>query len=259
MLLDAGGVLLLPDPDAIRSALAPFDVAVPDDETCRRNHYRLIREIDARLHGYDGFDDPDWTGLDLTMAGYFGVDDADAEAARSPLRAVYLDLPWVAAPGAAEAMAALRAAGLPLAIVSNAGGDMEQQLARQEICSVGGAAVPVAIVVDSHRVGVAKPDPRIFGFALDALGVHAGDCWYVGDTVHFDVKGARNAGLHPIHVDPHRFCPFDDHAHTGALSDLSSLLRPANVYLREGEAPGWWGAGATALGLAGEVERIRPA
>ncbi len=92
-----------------------------------------------------------------------------------------------------------------------------------------GVAVKVAIVVDSDRVGVAKPDPRIFQFALDALDVPAGRCVYVGDTVHFDVKGARNAGLFPVHVDPHRFCPFDDHPHVAGLGDLLPLLRSAHA------------------------------
>jgi putative hydrolase of the HAD superfamily len=229
VLLDAGGVLLLPDPDAVRDALAPFGVAVPDDATCHRNHYRLMREVDVRMHGIDGYDDPDWSGLDRTMAGYFGIEDADMEDARLRLRDVYLDMPWVAAPGAVDALRALAETGVPLAVVSNASGEMEERLARCEVCSVDGVAVKVAIVVDSKRVGVAKPDPRIFGFALDALGSSAERCVYVGDTVHFDVKGARNAGLWPVHVDPHGFCPFDDHAHVAGLADLLSLLNAAKT------------------------------
>ncbi len=45
MLVDAGGVLLLPNPEVIRELLAPFG-ATPDDETCRRAHYVRVREMD---------------------------------------------------------------------------------------------------------------------------------------------------------------------------------------------------------------------
>lgn len=44
-LVDAGGVLLLPNPRIIRELLAPFG-AIPDDETCRRAHYVRVREMD---------------------------------------------------------------------------------------------------------------------------------------------------------------------------------------------------------------------
>ena len=227
VLLDAGGVLLLPDPDAVRAALAPFGVPEPDDATCHRNHYRLMREVDARMHGIDDYNvEPDWSGLDRTMVGFFGVAERHQDAARLAVRDVYLEMPWVPAPGAVDALLELQRAGMPLAVVSNATGDIEEQLAHREICSVDGKAVRVAVVVDSHWVGVSKPHPGIFQFALDALGpeVSPERCLYVGDTVHFDVKGARNAGLRPVHVNPHGLCPFDDHPHVGALSELPAWL-----------------------------------
>lgn len=82
----------------------------------------------------------------------------------------------------------------------------------------------VAIVIDSHVVGVEKPDPRIFELALSALDLPADRCVYVGDTVYFDVSGARNAGILPLHFDPFGLCPDDDHEH---LSDLAELVTAA--------------------------------
>jgi putative hydrolase of the HAD superfamily len=101
-------------------------------------------------------------------------------------------------------------------------------LLTHRICGVGsddGEVAEVAIVVDSHVVGIEKPDPRIFTIALDALGIDATDAVYVGDTVFFDVEGARAAGLLPVHVDPYRFCPLDDHEHTASLPDFGARLR----------------------------------
>jgi FMN phosphatase YigB (HAD superfamily) len=63
-------------------------------------------------------------------------------------------------------------------------------------------------VVDSHVVGVAKPDPRIFDHALEHFAEFDRDrIAYVGDSVTMDVGGATAAGLLPLLLDPH-----DDHA-----------------------------------------------
>lgn len=224
VVLDAGGVLLLPDPAAIRELIGRYDVPVPDDETCWRNHYRLMAELDGRMGPDDTFEAVNWVGLDRAFASYFGVAQEDLHRAGDDMREVYLGRKWAPAPGAVEALRALQDGGLPLAVVSNALGDMEDQLASHRICGVDGEAVRVAIVVDSHWVGVEKPDPRIFKIALDALGVEAEACVYVGDSVHFDVKGARAAGLRPFHVDPHGLCPGDDHPHVASLSDFATRL-----------------------------------
>jgi len=82
-------------------------------------------------------------------------------------------------------------------------------LARSGVCQQGdGPHTPVRIIIDSHLVGVAKPDPHIFDFALEHFPDAARErIAYVGDSVTMDVGGARAAGLHPILLDPH-----DDHS-----------------------------------------------
>ena len=179
-----------------------------------------MREVD-RIGG------PDWPQIDRVMARVAGVDEDRLHHAVSLIEDIYLRLPWVPVAGAADTLLELQAAGYPLAVVSNATGTMEQQLADHRICtSDGGAAAQVAVVVDSDVVGVEKPDPAIFGIALDALGLPPDGCLYVGDTVHFDVNGARAAGLRPVHLDPYRFCPHRDHPHVGSLGELARVLVP---------------------------------
>jgi putative hydrolase of the HAD superfamily len=217
VVLDAGGVLLLPDPDGMRKLLAPFG-AEPDAERCRRAHYVSTRAVDQLGRA-------DWRAIDRTVAAELGVPEEHLDAATDAIDKAYNTRPWVPIDGVAEALLTLQTAGYPLAVVSNASGTMEAQLAQHEICSVrGGTHAEVAVVVDSHVVGIEKPDPAIFGFALDALDVAPDRCLYVGDTVLFDVNGARAAGLHPIHVDPYGRCPFDDHPHVHSLPDLLPLL-----------------------------------
>ena len=50
-------------------------------------------------------------------------------------------------------------------------------------------------VAISGELGVAKPDPAIFRFALDKLGIGAANTWHVGDSLASAVAGAKAAGL----------------------------------------------------------------
>lgn len=217
VLLDSGGVLLLPDPDAMRAAVAPFG-ATPDDGACRRAHYAGTAVVDRLGVG-------DWRAADLLVAKALGVPDDRLEDAVDAITRVYDGGPWVPIDGAVHALRALQDKGFALAVVSNASGTMEQMLADHRICAVGGGeAVDVAVVIDSHVVGVEKPDPRIFGLALDALGLPPERCVHAGDSVHFDVEGARAAGLHGVHVDPYDMCERDDHPHVASVAQLAGRL-----------------------------------
>jgi epoxide hydrolase-like predicted phosphatase len=49
-------------------------------------------------------------------------------------------------------------------------------------------------VVISDRVGLRKPDPRIFQLTAEKLGLPPGDCLFVDDTEH-NLPGARDLGM----------------------------------------------------------------
>lgn len=70
------------------------------------------------------------------------------------------------------------------------------------------------VVVDSCEVGLRKPNPAIFGIALDRLGGIAPEAAVFLDDAEGNVAGARAAGLHAIFVE--------DVA--AALSELDDLL-----------------------------------
>jgi hypothetical protein len=85
---------------------------------------------------------------------------------------VYNRDPFVAIDGVAAQLRRLQTKGLRLGIVSNANGQMEAELLRHRICSRDGHdCAEVDVVIDSELVGIEKPDPAIFGLALDALGL----------------------------------------------------------------------------------------
>jgi haloacid dehalogenase superfamily, subfamily IA, variant 3 with third motif having DD or ED/haloacid dehalogenase superfamily, subfamily IA, variant 1 with third motif having Dx(3-4)D or Dx(3-4)E len=90
----------------------------------------------------------------------------------------------------------LQAAGYRLVVVSNGGGGVRSFLESR------GLAGAFEVIIDSFLVGVEKPDPRIFGRALDPLGVPSERALHVGDFYHVDVMGAERAGLTGVLLDP---------------------------------------------------------
>lgn len=57
------------------------------------------------------------------------------------------------------------------------------------------------VVVTSESSGFAKPDPRILGVALRALGVRPAEAVYVGDDLAIDGAAARAAGVPFVWMD----------------------------------------------------------
>ena len=86
---------------------------------------------------------------------------------------------------------------MPVAVVSNSEGQLQ---ALFDNLGLGGA---FDFVVDSHHVGVEKPDPRIFAPVLARFGVEPHDVLHLGDTWATDVVGARAAGLRVALIDPY--------------------------------------------------------
>jgi HAD superfamily hydrolase (TIGR01509 family) len=97
-----------------------------------------------------------------------------------------------------EALGRLRSAGFRLGVVSNSDGRVEQAL------QAAGLIDYFDIVIDSHRLGIEKPDPAIFRAALDALSVRADEAIYVGDLYEVDVVGARAAGIEAVLLTANR-------------------------------------------------------
>jgi putative hydrolase of the HAD superfamily len=106
------------------------------------------------------------------------------------------DCLWrVIRPGTAAVLDELRRRGMTLGVVSNADGRIEREIERR------GLVGHFATVVDSHVVGVEKPDPGIFAIAMERLGAVAEETAYVGDVYAIDIVGARRAGMEAILVD----------------------------------------------------------
>lgn len=225
ILLDVGGVFILPDHREMVSALAAGGFAV-DPSRLDEAHYRGIAAWDAAGTGpvdaADASGDP-WAHYTVAYLRAAGVAEADlAEATAASRVAFRSPTLWSRPIGASvAALPALVATGPPVVIVSNADGRVEALLRQAGICQVGPGPLPsVAAVVDSSVVGIEKPHPGIFEIALRVVGVAPGLAIHVGDSIRADVAGARAAGVRPIHFDPVGMCAAGDHAHVRSLSEL---------------------------------------
>jgi len=222
--------MVFPQPDLLRPPLQALGVS-PDLASFERAHYRamVVQDLAAAPPAAGTW----WREY---LAGYFaacGVAEDQCRELAAEVAVTTMGRAWThVGTGVRTGLRALAALGLPMGVVSNSDGTVQAELRRLGVCyAVDGtepdtAGVPVGVVIDSAVVGVAKPDPAIFGLALDALGVPpSGTVLHVGDSLRYDVAGALAAGLQPVHLDPHRFCPAPDgHQHIRTLAELAQDL-----------------------------------
>lgn len=66
------------------------------------------------------------------------------------------------------------------------------------LCQESGLAALCGVIIDSAKVGISKPDARIFALALERLGRSPETAVYVGDSFERDMVPAKTAGLQTI-------------------------------------------------------------
>ena len=241
ILLDAGGVLIFP---ACNLVLPPLQAAglAPDVAALEQAHYLAMAAQDtaAVLPTASTW----WHQYLLSYVAACGVAKAGRDGLAAQIVQASRGQNWThVGTGATAGLRHLAALGVPMGVVSNSDGTVQAELRRLGVCCTsdgqddrpdddqdqpgqGGQGVPVGVIVDSAVAGVAKPDPAIFGIALEALGVPASkSVLHVGDSVRFDVAGALAAGLQPVHLDPFGVCPAPGgHPHVATLQDLARIL-----------------------------------
>ncbi len=96
-------------------------------------------------------------------------------------------------PGAHEAIDALKARGVKLALVTN--GAAEIQRAKIERFALAHRFDHIQI---EGEHGFGKPDERAYRHAMRALDVGAGDTWMVGDNLEWEVEVPQRLGIYAI-------------------------------------------------------------
>lgn len=92
-------------------------------------------------------------------------------------------------PGAVEALSELRASGYGIGLISDCSAEVPLVWPETPLAPL------IAAPVFSCQVGYRKPDPRLYTFASEALGVTPSECLYVGDGSGRELSGAVTAGM----------------------------------------------------------------
>jgi HAD superfamily hydrolase (TIGR01509 family) len=226
LFLDVGGTLISIDYDWVAAEINARGFVCDTDAVCRAEA-AAKPEISHRLHSPERGPESArfYTYLQAIFARLQPVVGAGPQCVEALARELsgvlcppgQANRLWSSVmPGVPEALEAFRGRGLQLVAVSNSDGSAEQSL--QET----GLRAYFSVVIDSARVGFAKPDPRIFELALRVSGAERSRTLHVGDMYHADVVGARGAGISALLLDP-----FDDWVGVDCerLPDLDALVR----------------------------------
>lgn len=77
-------------------------------------------------------------------------------------------------------------------------------------------------IITSEKVGVKKPNPKIFEYALDITGANNTESVMIGDNFEADILGAKNMGMQVI------FCKFNGESATEEVSSVDNLIQLKN-------------------------------
>ncbi len=200
--LDAGNTIVFLDHRACAEIVASTLARAVSPGALERAEGEAKKRLDAKqlLPPLPDNDiTPAWSAFMATLV-QIGT-EVDSARAADCVRALWREHRrfnlWRKVPdGLVEAVAALRARGVPVVVVSNSEGQLQSLF---DNLGLGGA---FDLVIDSHHVGVEKPDPRIFALALERFGVAPAHALHLGDTFATDVVGARAAGMRVALIDP---------------------------------------------------------
>ena len=161
----------------------------------REEAARMLGEVDALVG--DGFAER-W---DRTNRRYVApIRTALAEADVPPeliedicnIRLGYHRRALVPRAGAVATLRRLRALGYRLGLITVCSEDIEVLWPDTEFAGLFDAEI------FSSRVGLSKPDPRIYLACCDALGVEPQEAVFIGDGANDELEGARRVGMEAI-------------------------------------------------------------
>ena len=219
VLLDAGGTLVRLDFEWMAEQLAELGVPVTwaglrRAEIAGRRRYDALRTMARGAGGTSS--PPEARAYFIAMIEAAGAAPEVVDAALERFLARHAERGLWTRPveGARAAIDALGALGLRRAVISNADGRAEEHLRDCDVLD------GIEFVVDSHKVGVEKPDVAIFRIALERLGANAARALFVGDIRSVDEEGARASGMPFVLLDP-----YGDYAPDGvpAIREIAGL------------------------------------
>lgn len=130
------------------------------------------------------------------------AEEARAHGQELPGRDVLALLSGDVRPAMVAAIDRLRDDGFKVGCITNnvpAGHGAQMSTTEEKAGQIAAIMARFDHVIESSKVGIRKPDPRIYQMACDALGVQPSECVYL-DDLGINCKPASALGMHAIKV-----------------------------------------------------------
>ncbi|MDR0347413.1 MAG: HAD family hydrolase [Coriobacteriales bacterium] len=136
-----------------------------------------------------------WLTIYSYLCELVGIPEIGPQVARLTFEEFLNPSNWVPFDDVLPTLSALKERGIALGLISNWDSSLENVIAGVGISSY------FDVTVASTVVGLYKPQPEIFRFALNEMGAHASDTMHVGDHPQADAEGAAGVGITPVLID----------------------------------------------------------
>ncbi len=224
-IFDAGGTLVHPDWSRLSHIAEKVSGRAFEPGEMGRAFGEMLRAVGIEMQ-HEGFvlpDDmkrPHWTFR--RMYGALGMDKVTCDSVVEHLSSSHLERHlWSGIDSSVpRVLDELKRQGLHLAVISNTeDGRLNDSL------DAAGITDRFDLLLDSHLVGLRKPDAAVFRLALERLKLEADEAAYVGDSYVHDALAARAIGLRgilldPLDLHPDSVCP--------RIRSLSELIEPVD-------------------------------
>jgi len=195
VIFDFGGVI----------TASPFEAfnRLEEERGLPRDFVRRVNAADPDGNAWAQFEraEIDAAAFDALFAG-----EARALGHELAGGAVLAVLAGAVRPAMVAALDTLKAEGFTIGCITNNVPSGQMGLRGAGMARSEGAAAEIASimarfdhVVESSKVGVRKPDPRIYRMMCDTLGVEPAECIYL-DDLGINCKPAAGLGMHAIKV-----------------------------------------------------------
>lgn len=205
IIFDFGGVI----------TASPFEAfnRLEEERGLPRDFVRRVNAADPDTNAWAKFE-----RAEIDAAAFDALFAAEAKALGHDLEgeAVLAVLAGAVRPAMVAALDTLKAEGFGIAcITNNVPSGKGAGMARSEELAAEVAAIMARFdhVIESSKVGVRKPDPRIYEMMCEKLGARPANCIYL-DDLGINCKPASQLGMHAIKVT----------SGEQALADLSAAL-----------------------------------